>query len=93
MLVILGVALPLIALGRKFQNRIVGGIGFTVSVSAFAALQLLRPLAANVYALAAYRLTEMGKNDIWTKYPTLAPAAFVSKAATAKSNSSSSKKA
>ena len=36
----------------------------------------MRPLAANIYAMAAYRYTEHGENEIFAKYPTLAPRAF-----------------
>ena len=50
--------------------------GYTALMVAFTLIQLLRPLAANVYSLAAYRYTQTNKNDVWVNYPNLAPHAF-----------------
>jgi len=138
-MVLVLVAAPLIVVGKATGNVMMVGSGFTVSVTVFAVLQLLRPLAANVssssssssrrrrrkrrekgslhcgialgeaisslkryglmsskyttttttttptlsttflqvYSLAAYRYTQTGKNDIWTRYPLLAPRAYI----------------
>lgn len=54
------VSLPLIVYGRSHHVRILVAVGYSVFVSIVTALQFLRPLAANVYATAAYRYTHNG---------------------------------
>lgn len=78
-LLTLGVITPLIVIGRVHKDPIMVAWGFTISACLFTSIQLLRPLAANVYSLAAYRYTELGKNDIWTRFPGLAPSAYKGK--------------
>lgn len=54
------VSLPMIVYGRSHHVRILVAVGYSVIVSIVTALQFLRPLAANVYATAAYRYTHNG---------------------------------
>lgn len=76
MAIIVGLAVPLMTYGGSRNDRVIVAWGYTALAIAFTLIQLLRPLAANVYSLAAYRHTQLHKNDVWTKYPALAPHAY-----------------
>lgn len=76
LLVVFAFILPLLVVGKHKDNHPMMAAGFTASVFLFGFVQFMRPLAANIYAMAAYRYTEFGENEIFAQYPTLAPRAF-----------------
>ena len=75
-LVVFGFIIPMVVVGRVRGNNIVMATGFTASIFLFGFIQFVRPLAVNIYAMATYRYSEFGENEIFAKYPTLAPRAF-----------------
>lgn len=76
LLVVFGFIVPMLVIGRvKGNNHLMAG-GFTAVIFLSGLIQFVRPLIANIYAMAAYRYTEFGENEIFAKYPTLAPRAF-----------------
>lgn len=74
------VILPLMVVGLVRKNREILAVGFSCVIFLFGFIQFARPLPANIYSMAAYRYTEYGENDLLSRWPTLAPRAYRSRA-------------